>query len=61
MISAAHALEWYKSSHSGANTNCVETASLDDIQVVRDSKNTDGPALVFPARSWEGFIMDLKR
>lgn len=61
MISAAHGLEWYKSSHSGANTNCVETASLADAQAVRDSKNTDGPALVFHQSAWEGFIAGLKR
>ncbi|MEU5612968.1 DUF397 domain-containing protein [Streptomyces sparsogenes] len=27
---------------------------------VRDSKNSDGPALAFPAASWTAFIASLK-
>lgn len=54
-------LDWKRSSYSGDNGNCVEVAMVADVQVVRDSKNTDGPALAFPASAWEGFIADLKR
>jgi hypothetical protein len=48
--------DWFKSSHSGTHSDCVEIAFLDGGRVgVRDSKNPDGPALVFEARTWDGF------
>lgn len=61
MISVDMKLGWYKSSYSGTNANCVETAQVNGVQAVRDSKSTDGPALMFPQRAWEGFIAGLKR
>ncbi|WP_433757124.1 DUF397 domain-containing protein [Nocardia sp. CA-135398] len=40
--------KWFKSSRSGAHSNCVEVALLPNTLVgVRDSKNRSGPALVF--------------
>lgn len=53
------ALAWRKSSYSGTNGgNCIEVAPgfLPDVIPVRDSKDPDGPALVFPAASWDSFI-----
>ncbi|MEU2156511.1 DUF397 domain-containing protein [Streptomyces sp. NPDC019396] len=54
---------WRKSSYSGGSGgDCLEVA--DDhpgIVPVRDSKNPEGPKLVFPAAAWSAFIADVKR
>ena len=48
--------KWFKSSHSGGPNECVEVAWLTKGHVgVRDSKNPDGPALVFAPGEWEAF------
>jgi hypothetical protein len=53
---------WQKSSFSGANGgNCVEVASDEaGVVAVRDSKDPDGPALVFTSADWSAFISSLK-
>jgi hypothetical protein len=53
-------LHWVKSSYSGYNNNCVEVAVLPGHWAVRDSKNPDGPALVFTAVHWAAFQAGLK-
>jgi hypothetical protein len=52
---------WRKSSYSnGQGADCVEVApNLPGITPVRDSKNPDGPALVFPTRAWALFVKSL--
>jgi hypothetical protein len=48
--------DWFKSSRSGGNANCVEVAFLPNSLVgVRDSKNPSGPALVFTPAEWSAF------
>lgn len=48
--------KWFKSSHSGADKNCVEVAFLPSNLVgVRDSKNPFGPALLFTSAEWSAF------
>lgn len=48
---------WRKSSRStGAGGNCVEVAFLDAAVAVRDSKDPDGPALVFTQNEWDSFV-----
>ncbi|TXC99073.1 DUF397 domain-containing protein [Streptomyces sp. ISID311] len=54
-------LAWAKSSYSDANGGeCVEFSpaltEVHGVVPVRDSKNPDGPALVFPAGGWSSFI-----
>jgi hypothetical protein len=51
-------LIWRKSSHSGGGGGqCVEVADLPDGGVaVRDSKDPDGPKLVFTLAEWQAFI-----
>jgi Domain of unknown function (DUF397) len=48
---------WLKSSRSGpACDNCVEVAFVDDAIAVRDSKNPDGPTLIFTTAEWDAFV-----
>jgi Domain of unknown function (DUF397) len=48
---------WRKSSHSGAENDCVEIAVVDDsTAAVRDSKNPAGPRLEFHSARWAAFI-----
>ncbi|MGW4158076.1 DUF397 domain-containing protein [Streptomyces sp. NPDC004788] len=53
---------WRKSSYSGGDGgNCLEVS--DDhpgIVPVRDSKNPDGPKLVFRAAAWTDFIEEVR-
>ncbi|MFJ9952573.1 DUF397 domain-containing protein [Kitasatospora sp. NPDC091207] len=51
--------QWFKSSHSSNGGNCIEAARnlvADGIVPVRDSKDPQGPALVFPATSFAAFV-----
>jgi hypothetical protein len=54
--------QWRKSSYSGGNGgNCLEIASLpDDSRAVRDSKDPEGPKLVFAPATWRTFTTAVK-
>ncbi|MBL1068245.1 DUF397 domain-containing protein [Streptomyces sp. 7-21] len=54
-------MAWRKSSYSGAQNECVETARLGKAAAVRDSKRPDGPVLVVPAAAWQACLDFLKR
>jgi hypothetical protein len=49
---------WIKSSFSGpTGGNCVEVAFLTGGQIaVRNSRDADGPALVFTSAEWDAFL-----
>ncbi|MGW6912721.1 DUF397 domain-containing protein [Kitasatospora sp. NPDC054939] len=48
---------WYKSSYSNNGGTCVEIASnVPSLVPVRDSKDPEGPALVFPRAAWDAFV-----
>ncbi|WP_433601513.1 DUF397 domain-containing protein [Nocardia sp. CA-135953] len=51
---------WFKSSHSSSQTDCVEVAWLDGAVGVRDSKNPTGPALVFAPEAWDAFAAGVR-
>ncbi|WP_405650319.1 DUF397 domain-containing protein [Streptomyces sp. NBC_00019] len=47
---------WRRSSHSNNNGACVELAVVEGVVAVRDSKDTDRPALVFSPLMWRAFL-----
>ena len=51
---------WRRSRYSGSNGNCVETAGAGQGIAVRDSKDPEGPRLVFKASAWRIFAATLK-
>ena len=56
-------IRWRKSSYSnGAGGDCVEVGhGLPDLVPVRDSKNPNGPTLLFPRTAWTTFVNAIKR
>lgn len=53
--------KWFKSTRSGGKQDCVEAAHLDSGMVgVRDSKNPNGPALIFTPGEWDAFLHGAK-
>ncbi|MET8541447.1 DUF397 domain-containing protein [Kitasatospora sp. NPDC004799] len=46
---------WRKSTYSNGGGGCIE---VDDVHPgrVRDSKDPQGPVLVFPVGAWESFV-----
>ena len=47
--------QWIKSRKSSGSGQCVQVAKVGDKIAVRDSKNPDGPVLVFTAGEWDAF------
>ncbi|MFD4278063.1 DUF397 domain-containing protein [Streptomyces cyaneofuscatus] len=56
--------QWVKSSYSDNGGTCVEwapgTATATGIVPVRDSKNTAGPVLAFPAAAFSSFVAGVR-
>jgi len=53
-------MDWRKSTYSGSNGSCVETASRDGVVMVRDTTNRDGGTLSFTADAWQAFLGTLR-
>ena len=56
-------VKWCKSSYSGDNGgDCIEAALgfIPGVVPVRDSKDPEGPALVFPAAAFAAFVGAVK-
>jgi len=54
-------VSWRKSTYSGGNGgNCIQVAGLPGTVAVRDSKDPDGPALLFTAAEWAAFTARVK-
>ena len=53
---------WRKSSYSNPDGGqCIEVCDdFTGLVPVRDSKDPQGPALVFPAESWTAFVSAVK-
>ncbi|MEV4877929.1 DUF397 domain-containing protein [Streptomyces cyaneofuscatus] len=54
---------WFTSSYSNdQGGQCVEGARLDrSSMAVRDSKNREGSAFIFPAPAWSAFVDAVKK
>lgn len=54
-------LRWVKSSTSTGNGQCVEAAALAEGGVaVRQSRDPDGPVLVFTPEEWSAFVAGVR-
>jgi hypothetical protein len=51
---------WQRSSQRDDAENCVEVAFIDDAIAVRDSRDPDGPALIYTRDEWDAFIGGVK-
>ncbi|MFJ9775856.1 DUF397 domain-containing protein [Kitasatospora sp. NPDC101157] len=48
---------WRKSGFSNNGGDCVEVApTFPGVVPVRDSKDPQGPALIFPSEAWKSFV-----
>jgi hypothetical protein len=53
--------KWRKASYTQNSGNCVEVADgYTGVMPVRDSKDPEGPALVFRSEAWAGFVKGIK-
>jgi hypothetical protein len=62
-MSAGHlqGVTWQKSGRSNPSGNCVECAALPDGGVaVRNSRDPEGPALIYTAAEIEAFIFGVR-
>jgi hypothetical protein len=50
---------WHKSTRSGT-AGCVEVATLDHLVAVLDTKDREGPILVFRYDEWDAFLAGVR-
>jgi hypothetical protein len=49
-------LNWVKAEYSGANGQCIEIASAAGKIAIRDSKDPEGPILVYTSGEFKAFL-----
>lgn len=59
MMADLSTAKWRKSGRSNTN-GCVEVAFVEDRVAVRDSKDRDGPVLMFSAHEWATFLLGVR-
>lgn len=52
--------QWFKSSYSGGDNNCVEAAHSPGLHAVRDSKHPNAGHLTFAPKEWDAFLTTVK-
>jgi len=58
--STLRGLAWRKAQRSVGNGACVELAAHNGMVAVRDSKDPDGPVLMYTAAEWNAFLHGAK-
>jgi hypothetical protein len=53
-------LVWRKARRSSVNGQCVEVAVMTGQVALRDSKDPDGPILVYPPAKFSAFLEDAR-
>ncbi|MFJ9951702.1 DUF397 domain-containing protein [Kitasatospora sp. NPDC091207] len=60
LVDLSNAL-WFKASYSNNGGSCVEVAAdFPGFVPVRDSKDPEGRALVFPSEAWRSFVAGVR-
>ncbi|SFE53543.1 protein of unknown function [Actinopolyspora alba] len=54
------ASDWFVSSYSGGNNNCVEVRFTGHSAEVRDTKNRAAATLAFGSHRWNAFLRALR-
>jgi hypothetical protein len=52
--------QWRKAAASQGNGECVEVAFIESAVAMRDSKDPDGPALIFTPGEWAAFTQGVQ-
>ncbi|MDH6131024.1 hypothetical protein P3T37_000391 [Kitasatospora sp. MAA4] len=53
--------QWRKSTYSNGQGDCIEVADgFVGVMPVRDSKDPDGPTLLFPSDAWRAFVAGVR-
>ncbi|TYB69689.1 DUF397 domain-containing protein [Nonomuraea sp. PA05] len=51
---------WRRSSFCNGATACVEVAEVEGLVALRDSKEPDGPVLLYSRLEWEAFLAGVR-